>query len=63
MKARVVKDEPWWYGQVYGTWENHLFHTEWTGWNNVTEHCMTYLGAKIALKIWIHQNCPKEFDI
>lgn len=49
MKARIKKDSTgcWYYGEVYGTWKNTF--GEWTGWNRVTEFCLTKWGAKREL--------------
>lgn len=54
MKARIIKCENWWYGEIYSALNI---------WETVTPNSYTRLGAKLALNIWIKQNIPKEFEI
>ena len=64
MKARIIQDSCGYYvGEVYGTWENWLLDTKWTGWDKVTSRCITKWGAKRELKKWKRQNCPEEFEL
>lgn len=64
MKVRIIKDcSDFYVGEVYGVWYNRLLETKWTGWERVTNRCMTKLGARIELERWKDKNCPEEFDI
>lgn len=64
MEARIRKDRKYSYiGEVYGTWENLILGTEWTGWERVTSRCMTEQGARRELKKWKEKNYPTTFEL
>lgn len=63
MRARIVKDNVGYAGEVYGNWSNILLGTKWEGWNQVTNHCVTKCGAKYELRKWKQKECPEEFEI
>ena len=63
MKARIIKYNGFYVGEVYGTWKHLLFDTEWTGWEPVTESCFTKWGAEQRLKAWKRNQYPNEFEI
>lgn len=69
MKARIICENNWFYGQVYGTWYNPLLSylyskkVEWTGWNTVTIGCFTRLGAKYELYKWKKKNISEDFEL
>lgn len=64
MKARIRKDSCGCYiGEVYGTWENWLLGTKWTGWDKVTTRCMTEWGARKELQQWKEKHCPTTFEL
>lgn len=56
MKARILKYGNWWYSRG-------IYIESYIGWKTVTLNCYTYSGAKLALKIRIKQNIPKELKI
>lgn len=62
MKARVLYSGAFWYGEVYGTWEN-IFGGKRTEWRQVTGPCFTKFGAKLELQKWKKENVAEEFDI
>ena len=63
MKARIVKPQSMYYGEVYGEWEN-IFGTKWTGWHIVTSACLTKWGAKRELEKYKERNSViEEFEL
>ena len=62
MKARITRNGGWYVGEVYGTWENWLLGTKWTGWRKVAE-CMTEWGVRRELQKWKEKNCPDTFEL
>lgn len=64
MRARITRTHAGFYvGEVYGTWENWLLGTKWTGWDSVTSKCWTKWGAKLELEKWKKEHCPDEFEL
>ena len=64
MKARIIQNDCGYYvGEVYGDWSNSFLQTKWTGWNKVTNSCITKFGAKRELEKWKRNNYPEEFEI
>ncbi len=60
MKARVIYDGPFWYGEIFGMDEFGIKNNKW---NMVTMPSYIKLGASYALKRWIHKNIPDEFEV
>lgn len=64
MRARIKETETgMYYGEVYGTFENALLNTGYTGWTKVTPGCLTKWGAERELKKWKDKNAPEEFEL
>lgn len=53
MKARIVKPQMMYYGEVYVNGK----------WKTVTEPCYTEWGAMLKLKKWKKENIPNEFEL
>ena len=63
MKARIVKPQTMYYGEVYGEWET-IFYQKWTGWHKVTPACFTKWGARIELEKYKKRNSViEEFEL
>lgn len=62
MKARIIKQQAFWVGQVYGTWSMFGIY-ERKGWGTVTPNCFTKLGAKFELMRWKRRNVTEEFEL
>lgn len=64
MKVRIKRSAAgMYYGEVYGTFENSVLNTGYTGWTTVTPGCLTKWGAERELQKWKDQNAPDEFEI
>ena len=66
MRARIRQDAGCYVGEVYGTWEYQALGykvAEWTGWEKVTNRCMTKLGARLELEEWKDIYFPTEFEL
>ena len=62
MKARIVKPQSMYYGEVYCTLES-MFGYESTKWHRVTSACFTEAGARRELKEWKKKHFPEEFEL
>lgn len=63
MKARIVKEDNFWIGEVYGKWDIFFGLEKRVGWGIVTGRCFTKTGAKLELQRWKREHCPDEFEL